>query len=139
MDNIEFCNLVKEAKKMSGKSNVDLVVALRKTQGAITDMLRPKGDYSVYRYLAFLNVIGFYIAVTNKDGECTDIQSEQDLENWAKLTVQLLGLSSSKLGEQLGTSKATAWKVSNGTSIHLSHFLKLAELTNCKVSLEAII
>ena len=139
MDNIEFCNLVKGAKKMSGVSNVELVIAMKKSQGVINDMLRPRGDYSVYRYLSFLNIIGFYISVTNKDGECTDIQSESDLSSWTNSILQSLGQSSYELGEKLGTSHQTILRISHGGSIKLSIFLKLAELTNCKVSLEAII
>ena len=39
MDNVEFCNLLKEAKRMSGRTNVDIIVALKKSQGALSDML----------------------------------------------------------------------------------------------------
>lgn len=139
MDNIEFCNLVKEAKKMSGVSNVELVIGLRKSESTIVQLVKPKCDYNMIKYLEYLQVIGFYISVTNKDGECTDIQSESDLSSWTNSILQSLGQSSYELGEKLGTSHQTILRISNGGPIKLSIFLKLAELTNCKVSLEAII
>lgn len=138
MDNIEFCNLVKEAKKMSGVSNVELVIAMKKSQGVINDMLRPRGDYSVYRYLSFLNIIGFYISIL-QNNKCTNIRSEEDLTNWVKGIFVQFNTSSYGLGEKLGTSHQTILRISNGGTIKLSHFLKLAELTNSKVSIEAII
>lgn len=138
MDNIEFCNLVKEAREISGTSTIDLVIGLRKSEAAISQLVKPKCDYNMVKYLEYLQVIGFYIVVSSK--QCgADISSEEDLNKWAKNVIEYLSLSSYQLGELLAIAQSTAYSIMNGGTMRLSIFLKLVDILEGKITLEAII
>lgn len=109
MDNLEFCNLLKEAKRLSGKSNVDIIVSLRKSQGALSDMLNGRSDYTLSKYLPYIQAIGFCLTI-NSDDESVKITDNVDATEYIKRKLQSSAYSFCELG------KKTRHKPSNGIS-----------------------
>lgn len=139
MDNLEFCNLLKEAKRLSGKSNVDIIVALRKSQGAIASMLSGTTDSALSTYLPFIDAIGFRLAINKANfagNYVRHIDTVDDAKKWLQSRLAKEG-SSYELGEKLGVSHQTAMRIAKGGTLRLSIFLKLAELFGYTVTLDA--
>lgn len=136
MDNKGFCELLKEAKKMSGKSNIDIIVETRKSETTMGNMLRGDIDYALVRYLPYIDCFGFRLCIT-KGKEKTIISSEEDVKAWINAHFPKEDNSSYQLCEKLGTSNQTAWRILNGKTVRLSLFLKLIDLSRSKLTLEA--
>lgn len=136
MNNLEFCNMLKEAKKLSGKTNVDIIVATRKSQGALSDMLNGRADYALDRFLPYIDAIDFRL-VLEKDGNDTVISKPEDATEWLNNELATEPQSTYKLGDALGVSRQTASRISSGGTIRISVFLKLAEVYGYTVRLNA--
>ena len=138
MNNIEFCNLVREAREISGIKTIDIVIALRKSSASLFQLLKPKCDYNIEKYLKYLGAIGFCIIITNQETS-VEITNSKNMREWFVKTLNGLNMSQNQLGELLNTTPRTIRNIMNDGPIRLSVFLKLAELTNSKVFIEAII
>lgn len=136
MDNLEFCNLLKEAKRLSGKSNVDIIVALRKSQGTLSDMLNGRSDYTLSKYLPYIQAVGFCLTI-NSDGENVKIKDNSDATCWIQKMLKEHSYSSYELGKELGVSHQTALRIANGGALRLSVFLKFVELFQSSITLDA--
>lgn len=136
MDNLEFCNMLKEAKHISGKTNMDIIVAVRKSQGAISDMLNARGDYALERYLPYIDAVGFVLTLKKND-ETVCIYTPQDIHNWVSRELSNAPQTSRKLGEILEVSQTTAVRIVNGGKLRLSIFLKLVNIYGYTIYLEA--
>ena len=137
MDNVEFCNLLKEAKRMSGKTNVDIIVAMRKSQGTLSDMLNGRADYTLSKYLPYINAIGFQLAL-NKGDNVLIMYDTSDVHEWLQNETSGNSLSYSELGHKLGVSHQTAMRIVKGGALRLSVFLKCAEIFGWSITLDAI-
>lgn len=137
MDNVEFCNLLKEAKRMSGKTNVDIIVALKKSQGTLSDMLNGRADYTLSKYLPYINAIGFQLALNKGDNVLT-MYDISDVHQWLQNETSGNSLSYSELGNKLGVSSKTAMRIVKGGALRLSVFLKCAEIFGWSITLDAI-
>ena len=138
MDNLEFCNLLKEAKRMSGMTNVDIIVALRKSQGAISDMLNGRGDYALSKYLPYIKAIGYCLTINSAEG-IVEICNDSDATKWLQDMLSQNPQSSRELGEKLDVSHPTILRIIKGGPIRLSLFLKLVEMFNCTITLDALL
>lgn len=137
MDNLEFCNLLKEAKRLSGKSNVDIIVSLRKSQGALSDMLNGRSDYTLSKYLPYIQAIGFCLTI-NSDDESVKITDNVDATEYIKRKLQSSAYSFCELGKKLGISHQTVSRILNGGALRLSVFLKFVEMFHNSITLDVI-
>lgn len=138
MNNIEFCKLINDARELAGITILDLVMSVRKSEGSIRDVFKARADYTMPKYLPIIQAMGFCLVITNNT-RSIKLQGIKDISEWVVDSMRGFNVSSYELGKMLEISQTTALSLLKGGPIRLSVFLKLAELTNSKVSIEAII
>lgn len=134
MDQLEFCNVLKEAKRMSGKTNVDIIVALRKSQGALNDMLNGRADYTLGKYLPYIETLGFELTVQKKD-ESISVLSVEDAHKWMQSEVEQSTMQLNVLSEKLDITRKTLFNILKGGAIRISVFLKFVDIFGYRVIL----
>lgn len=135
MDQLEFCNAIKEAKRMSGKTNVDIVIATRKSEGTLSDMVNARTDFSLGKYLPYINAIDFVLALQKKD-TLLYIHNTEDALKWLTDEFSQSATLLNVLSKELGISRQTLYRILRGGTLRISIFLKLAEIFGYHVFLE---
>ena len=122
METSEFYKCIRRAKELSGKSNVELIIATGKSESTLKNMWNGRYDNAVSGYFIFLNAVGYAFQITTDSGVHI-ISSVNDLHEWLAATMKAEQKNYTALGEMLGVSRMTAKRIIEGGSIKLSVFL----------------
>lgn len=127
MEQQEFYNCIRRAKELSGKSNVELIIATGKSESTLKNMWSGRYDNEMSSYFVFLNAMGFAFQITS-ESEIYTISSVPELQSWLSEVMKAEQKNYTALGEMLGVSRMTAKRIMEGGNIKLSVFLKFLNL-----------
>lgn len=127
MEQQEFYNCIRRAKELSGKSNVELIIATGKSESTLRNMWSGRYDNEMSSYFIFLSAMNFAFQITS-ESEVYSICSVAELQSWLSEVMKAEQKNYTALGEMLGVSRMTAKRIMGGGNIKLSVFLKFLNL-----------
>lgn len=136
MDSVSFCNMLKEARALSGISMVELCYKLNKSPTAVQKLFSSKSDSGMNKYIEYVRAIDAEILLSKENTTIAEIHSNQELTGWIMKVYP--DYSSVKLGEELEMSQPAALKILKGGTIRLSLFLKIANKQGLKIDVQPI-
>lgn len=115
----QFCDMLKEARKLSGVPWVDVCYRMRKTQSTIISMLDGKHDASMERIFNYIEAIEAEITISDKV-----FCHEPELHVW--LTEECRKYPEKKICEIIHTTPMTVRRIRSGrTHYKVSYFLEI--------------
>lgn len=137
MDSKEFCKLIKQAKKKSHITSSDIASALNKTTWAIYDVLAPKYDFTMQRYIPILEICNHCIKLS-KDEIYIIADSNEKITKWINYETDNLKISIRQFAREMEVDASTILNILKGGSVRISLFLKFADYFGYTVTIDEI-
>lgn len=132
MDRHQFCEMLKNARAMSGMSLTETAYKMGKSVSSLTDILSGRKDMRLDRVFELLKAIDFKIDVTFED-ENFEIVQIPEVTNFIKAIYP--NITNKKFAEVVGCSVSSAYEILHGGNMRLSIFLTLVSEKNLPVYL----
>ena len=136
MDNAQFFMMMKEARKLSGKSILDVCIAMHKSQSTVINMMCGQRNYQLSKIFEFLHAIDCEIVVNDNHTVVIELTSSHETMQWVKTLYE--GMNSYQLADILHCAQGTALNMFKRGDMKLSIFLTVINTHHWTVNLQPV-
>lgn len=134
MDSQQFYQMLKDARKTSGLTWVQVESRMGCSHPAVIQLFSVKIDSGMFKLIEYTNAIKAAISLTLPNGDTFMVYSPQTLTEWMR--VMWAERNNMQLAKEYGVSHQTIGRILNGGNFRLSIFLKTANNHNVFISIE---
>ena len=136
MDNAQFFMMMKEARKLSGKSLLDVCIAMHKSQSAVVQLMSGKADYQLSKIFDFLTAIDCEIVVYDEHQVIVELTALKETIQWVKSLYE--GIPSCQLAGTFHCAHSTVLDMFKRDNMRLSIFLTVINSHHWTVNLQPV-